>query len=52
MRWQGTDHPIGKPEPANSKKAMPLFPLPLRVILRLNNTEEFVRVRDQAKDAS
>ena len=52
MRWQGRDHPVGKPERADSKKAMPLFPLPLRVILRLNNTEEFVRVRDQSMGAT
>src|SRR4051812_25980471 len=39
MRWQGRERAIAKPEPADSKKAMPLFPLPLMVILRLNDTE-------------
>jgi deazaflavin-dependent oxidoreductase (nitroreductase family) len=47
MRWQGKEHAVGKPEPLASKVAMPLFPLPLRLILRLNHTEEFVLVRNK-----
>ena len=48
MRWHGKEYVFGKPEPVDSNKALPIFPLPLRMVLRLNNTEEFVRVRNQA----
>jgi deazaflavin-dependent oxidoreductase (nitroreductase family) len=48
LRWHGREYAIEKPEPTDSKIAMMLFPLLLRIILRLNRTEGFVLVRYKA----
>jgi deazaflavin-dependent oxidoreductase (nitroreductase family) len=49
--WHGKEHAVGAPEKIDSKQGMALFPAPLRMILRLNHTEEFVRVRIKKDEA-
>ena len=48
LRWHNRKYAIAKPEPVDASKAMQRFPLPMRAILRLNNTEDFVQVRSRA----
>ncbi len=45
LRWHGREYAIGKPEPMDSSLGISRFPLPMRMILRLNHTEDFVQVK-------
>ena len=49
--WHGKEYAVGAPEAVESKVGMPLFPAPLRVVLRLNHTDEFVRARIKKDEA-
>jgi deazaflavin-dependent oxidoreductase (nitroreductase family) len=44
LLWHGREYAIGKPEPVDSKIALPAFPLALRPILR-RSVQHFVQVK-------
>ena len=46
--WNNTDYEINKIEPMTLEAARPLFALPLRLVLRLRGTRDFVllKIRD------
>lgn len=47
LRWHGREYTIEKPEPVDIKTALPAFPLPQRLILRLLGTQHFVKMQHQ-----
>ena len=46
--WHGKEHALGKPEPSDVKAALTAFPPFLRMILRLLDTQHFVRLTSVA----
>ena len=45
LRRHGKEYAIENPEPLRTETALPVFPVPLRTILRLLGTQDFVKVR-------
>jgi deazaflavin-dependent oxidoreductase (nitroreductase family) len=50
--WHGKDYRVGAPVAMDREAGIRAFPPPLRVILRLNHTEHFVKVPDEATVAA
>jgi deazaflavin-dependent oxidoreductase (nitroreductase family) len=48
IRWKGTDYPVGEPEVVDWAVARSVFPLRLRIMLRLFGMANFVRLRHAA----
>jgi deazaflavin-dependent oxidoreductase (nitroreductase family) len=48
IRWHGRDYRVGAPEQLDREDGIRAFPPPLRVILRLNHTEHFIKVKTEA----
>jgi deazaflavin-dependent oxidoreductase (nitroreductase family) len=48
VRWHGKEYAIENPEMIDVKKALPVFPLPLRLILRIMGTCHFFRMKYQS----
>src|SRR6476661_1800511 len=48
VRWHGKDYRVGAPVPIDREAGIRAFPPPLRVILRLNHTEHFIKVKTEA----
>lgn len=47
IRWHGKDYPVGAPVPIDREAGIRAFPPPLRVILRLNHTEHFIKMKSE-----
>ena len=45
LRWHSKEYPVAAPQPLDPARAYPAFPLPLRIFLRLNRTEEFLQAK-------
>ena len=45
LNRHGKEYAIENPEPLKTETALPVFPMPLRTILRLRGTQDFVKVR-------
>jgi hypothetical protein len=45
--WHGKEYVIENPEPLDVKKALPAFPLALRLILQIMGTHYFLRMKSQ-----
>ena len=48
IRWHGRDYRVGAPVPIEREAGIRAFPPPLRVILRLNETEHFIKMKNEA----
>ena len=48
IRWHGRDYRVGTPVPIDREVGIKAFPPPLRVILRLNGTEHFIKMKSEA----
>ena len=48
IRWHGTDYRVGAPVAIDREAGIRAFPPPLRVILRLNHTEHFIKMKSEA----
>jgi deazaflavin-dependent oxidoreductase (nitroreductase family) len=51
IRWHGVDYSVGAPVPIDREAGIRAFPPPLRVILRLNHTEHFIKMKTEAAEA-
>ncbi len=49
--WEGKTYTIGKPEPVDRTDALPHYPFPQQVILRLFAIQHFVRVKGLVVEA-
>ena len=47
LLWHGKTYAVEKSEPIERKTALPVFPPPLRQVLRMLGTQDFVRVKYQ-----
>jgi deazaflavin-dependent oxidoreductase (nitroreductase family) len=45
LRWHGKSYAIEAPEPVDRERALAVFPLPLRLVLRTMGTRHFVGMR-------
>jgi deazaflavin-dependent oxidoreductase (nitroreductase family) len=48
IRWHGKDYRVGAPVPIDREAGIKAFPRPLNVILRLNHTEHFIKMKNEA----
>ncbi|MEP6775024.1 MAG: nitroreductase family deazaflavin-dependent oxidoreductase [Chloroflexota bacterium] len=51
IRWHGVDSRMGAPVSIDREAGIRAFPPPLRVILRLNHTEHFIKMLNEANAA-
>src|SRR5947208_8466812 len=49
LRWHGRTYALDKPEPIDRATALPAFPAPLRLILRMPGTQHFVRMKSPGR---